>query len=143
MSWQFENEGASRPKLKNTPPMKIFKNFPLHQNQRKRILRLRRRANNQWLVAEVERQGASEVPSAVAKILGHAICLWTISIRSSPKKWRAFHLGSPRANGLQNATALGRLYHSQGQRVSPQPGPKETLPMLPASFASEQGKELQ
>lgn len=141
MSWQFENEGASRPKLKNTPPMKIFKNFPLHRNQRKRILRLRRRANNQWLVAEVKHRLGGAL-SGRQDSRARDLPLDHLDPQQ-PKEMAAFHLGSPRANGLQNATALGRLFRRQGQRVSPQPGPKETLPMLPASFASEQGKELQ
>jgi len=120
--------------------MKIFKNFPLHRNQRKRILRLRRRANNQRLVAEVKHRlggalGGRQDPQPRDVPLDHLD-------PQQPKERAAFKLGSSRANGLRIALAHGWLFRCEGQRISPQPGPTEPNPMPPAGFASEQGKEL-
>jgi len=120
--------------------MKIYKNSPLNRNQRKRLVRLRRRATNRRLIAEVNHRLRWTLCDQRDSLL-RDLPLDHVDLQQ-PGEEVVFPMSSPTANALQTALAYGSRFCREGHRLTHRKRPPEVCPAPHAAFAISQGKDL-
>ena len=120
--------------------MKIFKNFPLNRNQRKRLGRLRRRASNRRLIAAVNHRLRCTIRGQ------RDLSLRDLPIDhldlQQPGEEVVFPMSSLKANVLQTALAYCSRFCREGHRLTHRERPPEICPAPRAAFAFSEGKEI-
>ena len=120
--------------------MKIYKNFRLNRNQRKRLVRLRRRATNRRLIAEVNHKHRWTLCSQRDSLL-RDLSLDHPDLQQ-PGEEVVFPMSSPTANALQTALAYGSRFCREGHVLTHRKKPPEICPAPHAAFALSEGKEI-
>jgi hypothetical protein len=120
--------------------MKIFKNSPLNRNQRKRLVRLRRRATNRRLVAEVNHRLQWTLCGQRDSLL-RDLPIAHLDLQQPGEK-AAFSMSSPKANAVQRALAHCSLFCREGHRLIHQTRQTGSCPALKAAFAFSEKKEI-
>ena len=120
--------------------MKIYKNFRLNRNQRKRLVRLRRRATNRRLIAEVNHKHRWALCSQRDSLL-RDLSLDHPDLQQ-PGEEVVFPMSSPTANAVQRALAHCSLFCREGHRLIHQTRQTGSCPALKAAFAFSEKKEI-